>query len=182
MPVVDLRYARALSAVISDQHLDPIAIKSQLDSFIEVLDANPELRKVLEDPSIPEAQKFAVLNKIQLTLGSDSVVRNFIAVLVHNHRLQDLGGIVADYSRLRDEQLSVAEATVVSARPVDQANRDLLEQRICTITGSQRLQVTYSEDQSLIGGLIVTVGSTVYDGSVRTQLNTLKTSLLEAGS
>jgi F-type H+-transporting ATPase subunit delta len=182
MPAVDLRYARALSAVLSDHSSDTAAIQNQLRDFLDVLESSPELREVLEDPSIPEAQKLNVLGKIQGALGLSDVAKNFIAVVVHNHRLDELSAMISDFANLQDEQSSSTEATIVSARSIGQDDRALLEQKICSITGSKRLQVVYSEDPSLIGGVIVTVGSTVYDGSIRTQLHELKTRLVEAGS
>ena len=90
--------------------------------------------------------------------------------------------MVESYAMIADEQSSVAEAEIVSAHPLDKKNRKLLEDKISTLTGAQHVQATYSEDATLLGGAVVTVGSTVYDGSIRAQLQQLKARLIAAGA
>jgi F-type H+-transporting ATPase subunit delta len=90
--------------------------------------------------------------------------------------------MVAAYDTIADENASVAEAEIVSAMPLDEQNRKLLEQKILTMTGHQQVHATYSEDASLLGGAVVTIGSTVYDGSIRAQLQQLKARLIAAGA
>jgi F-type H+-transporting ATPase subunit delta len=182
MAAVDLRYARALAAVISDQKLDVVATQGQLSDFVDTLDASAELREVLENPSIPEPQKLKVLDAIAARSGMSKTVRNFIAVIAHHQRLHELRGMVTAYNTIADENASVAEAEIVSAMPLDEQNRKLLEQKISTMTGQQHVHATYSEDLSLLGGAVVTIGSTVYDGSIRAQLQQLKARLIAAGA
>jgi F-type H+-transporting ATPase subunit delta len=107
-------------------------------------------------------------------------VRNFIAVIAHHQRLQELRSMVESYAMIADEQSSVAEAEIVSAQPLDKKNRKLLEEKISVLTGAQHVHATYSEDATLLGGAVVTVGSTVYDGSIRAQLQQLKARLIAA--
>ena len=182
MAAVDLRYARAFAAVISDQKLDVVATQGQLNDFVDVLEASAELREVLENPSIPEPQKLKVLDAIAAKSGMSKTVRNFIAVIAHHQRLQELRSMVESYAMIADEQSSVAEAEIVSAHPLDKKNRKLLEDKISTLTGAQHVHATYSEDATLLGGAVVTVGSTVYDGSIRAQLQQLKARLIAAGA
>jgi F-type H+-transporting ATPase subunit delta len=156
MAAIDLRYARALAAVISDQKMNVVATQGELDDFVETLDASAELREVLENPSIPEPQKLAVLDELR--------------------------DMVAAYASLADETSSVAEAEIVSAQPLDAGNRKLLEDKIAQITGLQHVNATYSQDATLLGGAVVTIGSTVYDGSIRAQLQQLKARLVAAGA
>ena len=182
MGVVDLRYARALAAVISDQKLDVAASQGQLNDFVDTLDGSAELREVLENPSIPEPQKLQVLDAIAARLGMSKTVRNFIAVIASHERLHELRDMVAAYATISDEQSSVAEAAIVSAQPLDAGSRKLLEDKIATIAGTSHVHVTYSEDATLLGGAVVTIGSTVYDGSVRAQLQQLKARMVAAGA
>ena len=109
-------------------------------------------------------------------------VRNFIAVIAHHQRLHELRSMVEAYATIADEASSVAEAEIVSAQPLDEKNRKLLEGKISTLTGLQRVHATYSEDATLLGGAVVTIGSTVYDGSIRAQLQQLKARLIAAGA
>jgi F-type H+-transporting ATPase subunit delta len=182
MAAVELRYARALAAVISDQKLNVVAAQGQLDDFVETLEASAELRDVLADPSIPEPQKLNVLDAIAAKSGMSKTVRNFIAVIAHHQRLHELRGMVEAYASIADEASSVAEVEIVSAQPLDEKNRKLLEEKISTLTGLQQVHATYSEDATLLGGAVVTIGSTVYDGSIRAQLQQLKARLIAAGA
>jgi F-type H+-transporting ATPase subunit delta len=180
MAAIDLRYARALAAVVSDQKLNVAATQGELNDFVETLEASAELREVLENPSIPEPQKLKVLDAIAAKAGMSKAVRNFIAVIAHHERLHELRAMVAAYATVADEDSGIAEAEIVSAHALDDANRALLEGQIVKLTGLSKVNATYSEDASLLGGAVITVGSTVYDGSIRAQLQQLKDRLVAA--
>lgn len=180
MAVVDLRYARAFAAVVSEQKLDVAAVQGQLNDFAATFENSADLREVLEDPSIPEQQKLRVLDAIAGRLGMSSATRNFLAVITHHQRLHDLRQILEAYLALSDQETGVAEAEIVTARPLDEGNRHLLEQQVAKLTGGQHVRATYREDASLLGGAVVRIGSTVYDGSVRGQLQQLKQRLVAA--
>lgn len=180
MAVVDLRYARALAAVVEEQKLDPAAVQAQLNDFAALLNDSAELREVLQDPSIPEAQKLGLLDALAGRTSMSRAVRNFIAVITHHGRLHEFNEILTAYATLADEQMHIAEAEIVTARPVDERNRQLLEQQVAKLAGGQHVRATYSEDPALLGGAVVKLGSTVYDGSVRAQLQQLKQRLMTA--
>ncbi|HTV07429.1 MAG TPA: ATP synthase F1 subunit delta [Candidatus Aquilonibacter sp.] len=182
MAVVDLRYARALAAVLSDQKLDLIAAQGQLNDFANILEESVELREVLNNPSIPEPQKLKVLDALAPRLGLSGPVRNFIAVITHHQRLHQLRDMITAYAGIADEDTGIAEAEIITARPLDEANRRLLEQQVAKLAGEPRVQATYREDPSLLGGAIVKLGSTVYDGSIRAQLEQMRQRLASAGA
>lgn len=182
MAVVDLRYARALAAVISDQQLDLIAAQGQLNDFANLLAESVELREVLQNPSIPEAQKLKVLDSIAPRLGLSRPIRNFIALITHHQRLHQLPEMITAYAHLADQDTGVAEVEITTARPLDDANRRLLEQQVARLAGEPRVQATYYEDPSLLGGAVVRLGSTVYDGSVRGQLEQMRQRLATASA
>jgi len=182
MAVIDLRYARALAAVVSDQKLNPGDSQRELNDFADTLEASAELREVLENPSIPEPQKLKVLDAIAAKAGMSRTVRNTIALITHHERLHELRSITESFAAISDEQGGVADVEIVSAHRLDEANRKLLEQQVSKISGGQRVRAVYSEDATLLGGAVVRVGSTVYDGSVRAQLEQMKQRLVKAGS
>ena len=182
MAIVDSRYARAFAAVVADQKLDNIASQGQLNDFANTLELSAELREVLENPSIPEPQKLKVLDAISAKLGLSKTVRNFIAVITHHQRLNELRDILDSYAGLADEESNIAETEITTARPLDEANRKLLEQQVAKLVGGQKVRATYSEDPTLLGGAVVRIGSTVYDGSVRAQLQQLKQRMVAAQS
>ena len=182
MAAIDLRYARALAAVVSDQKLSPGDSQQQLNDFAETLEASAELREVLQNPSIPEPQKLKVLDAIAAKAGMSRTVRNVIALITHHERLHELRSIIEAYAALSDEQGRVTDAEIVSAHPLDDVHRQLLEQQVSRLSGGQRVRAVYSEDATLLGGAVIRLGSTVYDGSVRTQLQQLKQRLVKAGA
>jgi F-type H+-transporting ATPase subunit delta len=88
--------------------------------------------------------------------------------------------MIAAYAALADEETGVAEAEITTARPLNADSRRLLEQQVSKLAGDQRVQATYREDASLLGGVVVRLGSTVYDGSVRAHLQQLKRRMIAA--
>jgi F-type H+-transporting ATPase subunit delta len=180
MAVIDLRYARALSEVIADQKLDLVAAQGQLNDFADTLEASVDLREVLQNPSIPEQQKLRLLDAIAERAGMSQPVRNFLALVVRHQRLHELRDMIAAYAALADEETGVAEAEITTARPLNADSRRLLEQQVSKLAGDQRVQATYREDASLLGGVVVRLGSTVYDGSVRAHLQQLKRRMIAA--
>ena len=181
MAVVDLRYARALAAVIEDQNLDPGDTQRQLNDFADLLDESSELREVLANPSIPEAQKLKLLDALAARTGMSRPVRNMLALLTHHQRIHELRDIVTSFTALAEEESGIAEAEITTARPLDAESRRLLEGQVARLAGDQRVQATYREDASLLGGAVVRLGSTIYDGSVRAQLEQLRQRMLTAG-
>lgn len=180
MAAIDLRYARALEAVVNEQHLDREAVRRQLEDFLSTYTESPQLREVLTDPSISQEQKMGVLDAISSRARLQGTVRNFVAVVTAHERLHELRSILDAFLQLSDKDAGVAEAEVTSARPLDEVRRRVVEQSIAQLTGSAQVRATYSEDASLLGGAVVKVGSTVYDGSVRGQLEQMKQKLVSA--
>jgi F-type H+-transporting ATPase subunit delta len=179
MATVAPRYARAFAEVAEAARLDSAAVQSQLRDFSATLAGSIELREVLENPSIETSGKLKVLDGIAGRIGMLKQVRNFVAVILEHHRLDELDEILAEYKRLVDEHDSAVEAQITSARTLNAEDRAQLEAQIVKLAGA-RVRAKYSEDASLLGGAVVEIGSTVYDGSVKTQLQQLKQRLVNA--
>lgn len=180
MAAIDLRYARALAAVVAEEKLDAAKLQLALKDFVATLEGSAQLKEVLADPSIPEAQKLKVLDAIAERIGLEGAGRNFVAVVVTNQRLHELEAMIEAFGLLIEEASSVVEATVVSAHPLEVSSRQLLEQKIAQLTGQKHVRASYSEDATLLGGAVITIGSTVYDGSIRAQLAQMKERLATA--
>lgn len=179
MSVISLRYAHALASVVASMKLDPEAAEQQLRDFAETLAGSRDLREVLMDPSIPSAQKLKVLDAIAARIGMYPQVRNFIAVVTDHRRLPDFDEIVAEFGTLADAGSGVTEAEITTTRSLGPAERAELESQVEKLAGG-RIQAVYRQDPKLLGGAIVRIGSTVYDGSVRTQFDLLKQRLITA--
>lgn len=180
MAVVDLRYARALDEVVVAQKLSRDGVKTQLDDFLATYQASSQLREVFENPSIPEEQKLRVLDGLAGRIGMNRTVRNFVAVVMHHDRLPELREIIGAYLQLADKDNGITEAEVTSARPLDEAGRKAIEESIARLSGGTSVRATYREDPALLGGAVIKVGSTVYDGSVRGQLEQMKQRMVAA--
>jgi F-type H+-transporting ATPase subunit delta len=179
MSVLSLRYAHALSSVVETHHLDAAAAKQQLNDFVQTLAGSRELREVLMHPSIASTQKLKVLDAIAGRMGMYPQVRNFVAVVMDHGRLAEFQEMVAEFAVVSDEQAGLAEAEITSAHPLNDADKAELEAQVSKLAGG-RVRATYREDKTLLGGAVVKIGSTVYDGSIRAQLSELKQRLVNA--
>jgi F-type H+-transporting ATPase subunit delta len=177
--VVTLRYAHAFASAAQLHGLDVNAARQQMRSFADTFDGSHDLREILENPSIPSDQKLAVVDALAARLGMMPEVRNFIAVIMDNMRLSDLNDIIAAYDQIADEGLGVADAEITTAFDLNDEDRAALEAQVTKLAGG-KVRVGYKQDKALLGGAVVKIGSTVYDGSVRGQLEHLKHTLLSA--
>lgn len=179
MSVVALRYAHAFAAVAASEKFDVAAAQQQLKDFNTTFKGSRELRDVLMNPSIPGEQKLKVLDAIAAKIGMQPQVRNFIAVIMDHQRLGELDEILDEYHGIADEEAGFTEAEITSARSLEGKDRAQLEEQVEKLVGG-KIRATYMEDPSLLGGVVVRVGSTVYDGSIRAQLQQLKQRLVSA--
>ena len=170
------QYARALAEVVFEAHLNAKEAQRQLGDFAAAWHESRELREFLLDPSFAVEQKVGLLDKMNAKLQMAQPVRNFVAVLIRNGRIAGLDEVVAEFGREVNRRLGIQEAKVTSARPLDGDERQGLEAEIARLTGS-RVEAQYAVDKSLIGGVVVQAGSTVYDGSVRGRLDRLRQEL-----
>lgn len=170
------RYAQAFADVLFEARLNAKDALRQLGDFGAAWHESRELREFFLDPSFPVEQKVALLDKLNAKLGMAQQTRNFIAVLIRNDRIGGFDDVMADLRREINRRLGVSEAKVISARKLDDQERRDLEKQIAGLTGGQ-VEAQYEEDSSLMGGAIVQVGSTVYDGSVRGRFNRLRQEL-----
>ncbi len=179
MSILSMRYAHAFASVAVSAHLDVAAAEQQLQDFSGTLADSRELREFLMNPSIQNAQKLKVLDAVAERIGMMPQMRNFVAVIMDHQRLGELGEILNQYHAVVDEQANVAEVQITSANPLNDQDRAELESQAARLAGG-RLRATYLQDPSLLGGAIVRIGSTVYDGSIRAQLQQLKQKLIHA--
>ena len=173
------RYARAFAEVAESARLDVSAAQQQMLDFAGTLAGSSELREFLENPSIEMPAKLKVLDAIAARIGMFLQVRNFIAVILEHHRLAELDEILTQYREVVDAHAGAVEARITSSRPLNDKDRAQLEAQIAKLAGA-RVRASYAEDAGLLGGAVVEIGSTVYDGSVRAQLQRLKHKLVNA--
>lgn len=170
-------YARAFADVVTSAKLDTAAIDRQLGDFLATWDGSRELREVFENPAIPALQKVAIIDKMNTKLGMVKELRNLIAVLVNNDRIASVHEVVAAYRAELQERQGIRQAEIVTARELNEGERASLLVGVGQLAGA-KIQPTFKLDKSILGGTVVRIGSTVYDGSVRGRLERLKQALI----
>ena len=175
LSAVATRYANALADVVSpaDSPLRPEAALNELRSFQATLQSSPELQNALTTPAVPGPRKRAVVAKIAEMLKISPIVRNFLYVLIDRRRIGSLNEILHDFELTIDERLGFARAEVSSAGELTERQRAALNTKLEQLTG-KKIRMHFSIDESLIGGAVARIGSTVYDGSVRGQLHSME--------
>ena len=150
----------------------------QLESFATLLKEQPGARRLLENPTMAGDRRTKLLKEIAAALGFEKRVTNFVGILVDKGRLELLEKIIDAYQRLLDDRLGIVRALVTAARPLEATQQTELEMKLMERTG-KKIRMQIAVDPSLIGGVVAQVGSTIYDGSVRTQLQAFKNRLVE---
>jgi len=148
-------------------------VVQQLGALVDLVSASPDLRRVWDNPSIPGDQKRKLLDAIAAREGVLKPVRNFVAVLIDHRRIAALREIAKQVELEMDRRLGLAEAEVTSARELSTDERRQLESQMERLTG-KKVRAKYATDGKLLGGAVVRLGSTIYDGSVRGQLQKMK--------
>jgi F-type H+-transporting ATPase subunit delta len=166
-------YARAFVDVVFRAHLDPGRAMDELGGIAALIKGNDNLRRVWENPAIPAQQKHGLLDAIAQSEGISKPVRNLVAVIIDHQRMHFLERIIRQLEKEIDERLGFAEAEVITARDLGEPERRALELQVGKLTG-KKVRAHYVRDPSLLGGAVVRVGSTIYDGSVLGQLNRIK--------
>jgi F-type H+-transporting ATPase subunit delta len=171
------RYARAFADVVAQEKLDPAALDRQLDDFLAAWDESAALRELYANPAVAAAQKIAVLDKMNATLGLRKELRNLLAVLITNDRIGEVKDVAAAYRVEMQERMGIRPVEIVTARELNEKDRAGLEAGAGKLAGG-RIQASFKLDKSILGGTVVRIGSTVYDGSVRGRLERLKEALV----
>ena len=166
------RYAAALADVVTERG-EARPVQEELSAWELMMQGNPDLLEVFRNPTIPYEQKRNVLNALIARARVRPTTANFLQVLLRNHRLPELHEINGRFAQELDDRSGVVAAQVTTARPVAAGVGESLRERLSQLTGRQ-VRLQFAVDEELIGGMVTRIGSTVYDGSVRTQLQQIK--------
>jgi F-type H+-transporting ATPase subunit delta len=169
-------YARALADATAQAHIDAAHVERQLADFGSAWHKSAPLREVFSDPSFSIEEKVVILDKLNARLQMGREVRNFIAVLIRHGRLHLFDEMLTEFRREMNHRLGISEVEVTTAHKLDDATRSALEAQIAGLTKGP-IAATFHEDSTLMGGAIVRIGSTVYDGSIRGRLDRLEQEL-----
>jgi F-type H+-transporting ATPase subunit delta len=169
------RYARALLEAAGDSAAGGIA--DQLDTLVALIGNNPDLAEVAKNPAYSRAQRLGVLEGLIRLLGPTSpTLGNFLRLLVERHRLVLLPDITRIFRDMADARAGRVRGTVVSAVTLDPEAVRQLEKTLSPLVQKQ-VVLDARVDQTVLGGVSTQVGSVVFDGTLRTQLDDLKRAL-----
>jgi F-type H+-transporting ATPase subunit delta len=176
MAAIPSRYARAMADVVLDEKIDPASAIQQVNDMVAAVAESDQLRMVWESPAVPSQQKRALLDAIVAHAGTIRPIRNFFAILIDHGRIPMMAQIGRQFESELNTRLGFVEADVTSSRQLSDDEKRDLEAQVASITG-KKVRAKYNTNPALLGGALVRVGSTIYDGSVRGQLQRLKEQL-----
>jgi F-type H+-transporting ATPase subunit delta len=174
LSVAATRYARALADVLAAS--DPAQVLAQLRGIEEIIRSSQELRNALATPAVSPSRKRAVMARLIEPLRVYAQVRNFLYVVIDHRRIHDFASIIEAFEALADERMGLVRADVTSARELTEAQRSSLIIQLSRLAGKQA-KPRFTTDPAVMAGVVARVGSTVYDGSVRGQLERLRVKL-----
>jgi len=177
--VIASRYAHALVDVViaPNSGLDVKTIGEQLGDFAGAILTNHQLRSVLMSPAVPKAKKKAVIGRLADSMGLPGKLKNFLLIAVDRGRIDKLPEIREAFDLALDDKLGFVRADVASAEELTADQKARMEAELSKLAG-KTIKASYTIDPALVGGAVASVGSTVYDGSIRGQLVKLRRQLV----
>ena len=173
------RYADAVADVaIAKNQVEQI--EGELSAFAHMVKSSHELYEVFASPIISNEQKGKVLAALIDRAKPSQTTANLLRVMLNNYRLHYIETVYDQFKRAMNERRGQVSAEVTSAAPLAEADKNLLSRKLTEVTG-KKVELTYKTDPEIIGGIITRIGSIAYDGSIRTQLQTVK-QRLKAGN
>jgi len=169
------RYAKALFA-IGKENGKYEAYSEALKAVAALFETNPEVEDALTNPMYPVDVREKAMAAIIISMDTDKVMGNFLNLLVQKKRAVILPEIAEEFQIMVDDDKNISHGTVVSAVELDTDLQNKIQETLEKITG-KKVELTASVDSSIIGGMIAKVGDLVLDGSIRTQLASLKGSI-----
>ena len=167
-----MQYANALADIALEQGAaEPMA--KQLSEFGAAYAESAELRTFLATPGVTREVKHSVIEKLVARMGMSKIIRNFLFVMVDNQRTLLLPDILAAFQEVIRRRQGVAEAEVSSAVKLSEAQKAQLLQTLERLTG-KKIQAKYALQPELLGGAVVRIGDTIFDGSLRSRLTEMR--------
>lgn len=172
MKSASLQYANVLADVALAEGAAEVAA-TQLETFAAAYRESLELRTFLANPAVSVEAKHAVIERITKRQGASKIIRNLLFVITDNRRTPLIPEILTTFRQVIRERQGVAEAKVTSAGDLNSAQKRELAATLAKLTG-RKIEMNYALDPALLGGVVVRVGDTIYDGSLRCRLNAMR--------
>lgn len=175
LQTVARRYAAALADVTIERR-EEREVQTELDQWAAMIESNPQLKEVFANPTIVYDQKRKLLEDLISRTRVRETTASFLRVLLKNQRLSQLRDVASRYGYVLDERGGIVAATVTTARPIPEDVKKTLHETLVAATG-RKVRLSFNTDETIIGGMVAQIGSTIFDGSVQNQLERLATEL-----
>jgi len=172
------RYANSLAEVVFEQNLEQIVTKD-LETYSEIFKTVPDLLEAFDSPGIPRDAKAKLLESLIEVHPVNRITHNFLRVLLEHNRIRHFQQIYESYLDSVNEQKGIINAKISTAEPLTEVDLENLGERLSGVTGKQ-VNMEPRTDTDLLGGIVVQIGDTIFDGSIKTKLAELKRKLAEA--
>jgi F-type H+-transporting ATPase subunit delta len=175
LQTVARRYASALADVVVERK-EEREVQQEIDQWASMIEANPGLKEVFANPTIAYDEKRKVLEELISRTRVRPTTASFLRVLLRNQRLSQLRDVAERFALVLDERGGVVSANVTTAKPIPEDLKNQVRETLMAATG-RSVRVTFSTDETIIGGLVARIGSTIFDGSVQNRLERLSDEL-----
>ena len=167
------RYAKALFDVALEENADLAKVNQDLQAVVEMMQASPELARAAGFASTNEAQRQSLMEAVSKAMSLTAPVTKMLVLLAKTGKLNLVHDLAASYQERLLAHQNIVRAEVTSAAPLSPDKTKSLEQSLAQVTG-KKVELSVSVDPELLGGVVARIGSTVYDGSVKTQLQRMR--------
>jgi F-type H+-transporting ATPase subunit delta len=174
------RYASALFSLAQDDRQTD-AVADALERFGALVASSPDLELLVKSPVFSAADQLKALDAVLAEANIGGVAANFIRLVATKRRLIFIREMIADYRKLNDAHRGVTRAEATSAIELTDANIAALKESLRAASGGRQIELDMKVDPSIIGGLIVKLGSRMFDGSLKTKLNAIRLAMKEVG-
>lgn len=176
LQTVARRYASALADVVIERR-EEREVQQEIELWASMIGSNPQLKEVFANPTVAYENKRTVLEELISRSRVRETTASFLRVLLRNQRLAQLPEVAARFGQVLDERAGVVAAEITTARPIPEDLKKALHDTLASATG-RTVRLTFATDETIIGGLVARIGSTVFDGSVENNLERLADGLV----
>ena len=174
------RYAQALFDLAKESKTTDQVAKD-LSSFQAMIDESDDLRRFLKSPAYSSEDQIKAIDALLKQAGIAGTAEKFMKLVAQKRRLFALDDMISGYTKLNDAEKGVSRAEVTVAEPLKDAHLLAIKDALAQVAGSDSVEVNVKVDPSIIGGMIVKLGSRMVDSSLKTKLNSLRTRMKEVG-
>lgn len=170
------RYATALADIVTKTN-ETSFVQTELKTWENMISGNVDLQTAFGNPVISQVNKEKVLENLVAKTQPTKTTANFLRVLLRNGRLTEIKEINEKFASVLEERSGAVSAQITSARALSEAEKAEMQMNLAKLT-RKNVSLNFEINETLIGGIVTRIGSTVYDGSVKTQLDELKQQMI----